>query len=81
MLQVILFLVLAVLWPIRFPGPVRYRYADPWLVMEWYPLVGWECVINAVVAVGQCVVLYNFKGTSGSETQSASQETQPLLGA
>lgn len=79
--QIILFFTLAVLWPIRFPAPVRTRYDDPWLLMIWYPLVGWACVNNALIAAGQCIVLYNLGGTDGSDTQSTDQETQPLLAA
>lgn len=78
-LQIIVFLALAVLWPFRFRFTQYRRYSSPWLVVDWYPLVGWPCVNNALIAVGQCIVLYAVDGTARSGAHSMSRETQPLL--
>lgn len=77
-LQIIVFSALAVLWPLRLTLP-QYLKGNLWVVYDWYPLVGWPCVNNALIAVGQCIVLYNFDGTARSEAQLTSGETEPLL--
>jgi hypothetical protein len=58
-LQIFIFLALAVSWPLRFRVPQNlYLRADVWWLEAWYPLVGWACVNSAIVAVGQSIVLY-----------------------
>jgi len=57
-LQGIVFLALAILWPFRFRLPRNLRAGEWWVVTEWYAQVGWACVNNAIVAVGQFLVLY-----------------------
>lgn len=78
-LQIITFLTLAVLWPVRFRLPQRRKGTSLWLLFDWYPLVGWSCVNNALIAVGQCIVLHAIDGTARSGVPSMSRETQPLL--
>lgn len=79
-LQIITFSALAVLWPVRFKLPQKLKGSSSlWLVSDWYPLVGWPCVNNALIAVGQCIVLYGVDGTARSGAQLMSRETQPLL--
>lgn len=81
-LQIIVFLALAVLWPVRLRLPQNRKSDDDlpvWLVYGWYPLVGWPCVNSALIAVGQCIVLYAVGGTARSRAQSVSRETEPLL--
>lgn len=80
-LQIIVFLALAVLWPVRFRLPEYLKGPSSWVVLDWYPLVGWACVNNALIAVGQCIVLHAADGTARSEAQLMSRETQPLLAA
>jgi hypothetical protein len=59
LLQIFVFFTLAVSWPHRFRVPRNlYLRADVWWLEVWYPLVGWACVNNAVIAVGQSMVLY-----------------------
>lgn len=78
-LQIITFSALAVLWPVRFRLPQRLKGTSLWLLLDWYPLVGWPCVNNALIAVGQCIVLHAVDGTARSGVPSMSRETQPLL--
>lgn len=78
-LQIVTFSALAVLWPVRFRLPQKLKGSPQWLVFAWYPLVGWPCVNNALIAVGQCIVLHGVDGTARSEAQSISRESQPLL--
>lgn len=77
-LQIIVFLALAVVWPFRFSLPENLK-GNLWVVYDWYPLVGWAGVNNALVAAGQGIVLYNVDDTARSGEQSMSRETQPLL--
>ena len=79
-LQVATFLALAVSWPFRLvlPENLWHLGEQPALLMEWYPWVGWACVNNAVVAIGQATVLYVALRLDGRSTQSAS-ERQVLL--
>ncbi|KAF1947620.1 hypothetical protein EJ02DRAFT_507475 [Clathrospora elynae] len=59
LLQAVFFLALAVLWPFRFKVPQNLRsQGNVWLLEVWYPLVGWKCINNAVIATGQGIVLY-----------------------
>lgn len=78
-LQIIVFSALAVSWPFRFRLPENLRGPELWLVYDWYPHVGWPCVNNALIAAGQCLVLYAVGGTARSGEQLTSRETQPLL--
>jgi hypothetical protein len=79
-LQMLTFLALAVLWPFRFRMPSKLvRPGLEWLVYEWYPNVGWTCVNNAVVAVGQYVVLYVLAGGDARGGHNAVGERQVLL--
>ena len=80
-LQIIVFLTLAALWPFRLRLPQNLKQSSPWLLFDWYPLVGWACVNNALIAVGQCIVLHAFDGAHRSGAPFMSRETQPLLAA
>lgn len=77
--QAVIFLALAVSWPFRFQVPKNLRsQGNWWLVEEWYPLVGWTCINNAVIAIGQGIVLYaaSRRADSGEEPD---RERQALL--
>ncbi|KAH6682330.1 hypothetical protein F5X68DRAFT_25174 [Plectosphaerella plurivora] len=81
LLQATVFLALAVSWPFRFQVPLNLRtpYRDDWyLLAEWYPLVGWACVNNAVIAIGQGVVLY-IASTKLDNGAASLGERQPLI--
>jgi hypothetical protein len=79
-LQMLTFLALAILWPFRFRMPSKLVCPGwEWIVYEWYPNVGWPCVNNAVVAVGQYFVLYVLAGGDASSDHSAVGERQVLL--
>jgi hypothetical protein len=79
-LQMLTFLALAILWPFRVRMPSKLvRPGWEWIVYEWYPNVGWPCVNNAVIAVGQYVVLYILAGGNARGGHSAVGERQALL--
>lgn len=79
LLQAATFLVLAVLWPFRFKMPRNLSHSrGVWVLDEWYPHVGWSCINNAIVAVGECIVLYT-AAKDNSGMQSVGEE-QSLLG-
>lgn len=78
-LQISIFLALAVLWPFRFRVSMYVRDPSLWLLVDWYPLVGWACVNNALISIGSCVVLYVGSDRTTSGAQSMSEETEPLL--
>jgi hypothetical protein len=78
LLQAIAFLALAVSWPFRFQVPHRMRERGfLWLLQVWYPLVGWACVNNALIAVGQAFLVYAASGGGGAPNA----ERQVLLGS
>lgn len=64
--QALVFLVLAVLWPFRLVMPEMLRGSRLGELVEWYCVVGWPGVNNAVIAVGQYVVLYMTAVMDGS---------------
>ena len=71
-LQGIVFLALAVLWPFRFTLPRNLRGGEWWVVTEWYTQVGWACVNNAIVAVGQFLVVYTVSSADSDGAGSLS---------
>ncbi|KAJ4375997.1 hypothetical protein N0V83_001277 [Neocucurbitaria cava] len=79
LLQAVVFLALAVSWPFRIKVPQNLRsQGNLWLLQDWYPLVGWTCINNAVIAIGQGIVLYaaSRRADSGVEPEG---ERQALL--
>jgi hypothetical protein len=69
MLQAFIFLALAVLWPFKFKVPHRMSHSyrgHLWLLEKWYPHVGGTCVNNAVIEIGQVIVLYVLSGRADS---------------
>lgn len=78
-LQIVVFSALAVMWPIRFKIPQNLKGSSLWLVFDWYPLVGWACVNNALIAVGQCLVLHAAGSRASTGSQVMSREIEPLL--
>ena len=81
-LQGIIFLALAALWPFRFGLPRNLRAGEWWVVTEWYAQVGWVCVNNAIVAVGQFLVLYTMSNADSDGAGSLDGgERNALLGS
>jgi hypothetical protein len=81
-LQGVVFLALAVLWPFRLRLPTNLSGGGWWWVgTEWYPQVGWACVNNAVVAVGQFVVLYVVVRAESGGDGRVGGERRALLGS
>jgi hypothetical protein len=73
---------LAILWPFRFKMPSELGRPEDgwaWVVYVWYPNVGWTCVNNAIVAIGQYVLLYIMAGADASSEHSPMGERQALL--
>ncbi|KAF4633686.1 hypothetical protein G7Y89_g4418 [Cudoniella acicularis] len=58
-LQSFTFLLLAILWPFRLilPPNMWQLGSKPAILMAWYPWVGWACVNNAILAIGQGIML------------------------
>jgi hypothetical protein len=81
-LPAILFLALAVSWPFRFQVPLnlqRDRGGLWWILVEWYPQVGWPCVNSAVIAIGHGALIYALSGTTASGVEPGT-EREALLG-
>lgn len=74
LLQAVVFLVLAVSWPIRFKVPQNlWTQDDLQLLQVWYPLVGWTCINNAIIAIGYSIVQY---AASSRVNSSAGQDRE-----
>lgn len=83
-LQMVIFLALTILWPFRLNLPSDLGNPEEgwkWMLYEWYPIVGWPCVNNAIIAIGQYVVLYAMAGADTSGAQSQGDERRTLLGS
>lgn len=81
-LQLVIFLALAISWPFRLNLPSNLGSPEEgweWMLYEWYPMVGWPCVNNAIIAIGQYVVLYIMAGADASGTHSQREERCTLL--
>lgn len=70
------YMALAVSWLFRFKVPANRWPCDYWVLVEWYPLVGWAGVNAGIVGVGWCAVVYYAMGKG-----SASEERAALLGS
>jgi hypothetical protein len=81
-LQVVLYLGLAIAWPYRLALPANLWPREgptlEWICAEWYPVVGWACVNNAMIALGQAVVLFVWYRSRENNTYAVEAE-QPLL--
>ena len=81
-LQAVLYLGLAIAWPYRLALPPELRNhgisSFDWIYSEWYPMVGWACVNNALLALGQAVVLSVWYYRQGSNACLVEEE-RPLL--
>ncbi|KAH7399187.1 hypothetical protein DE146DRAFT_525984 [Phaeosphaeria sp. MPI-PUGE-AT-0046c] len=74
--QALVFLALAISWPMRFKMPrnLSIRRDRWWWVAEWYPQVGWAGVNSVVIGFGLTVVAF-YAGTerAGSGRDGASE--------
>jgi hypothetical protein len=59
-LQSFTYLLLAISWPFRLilPPNMWQLGSKPALLLEWYPWVGWACVNNTILAIGQGIILF-----------------------
>lgn len=85
-LQFFTFLLLAISWPFRLilPPNMWELGMKPALLLEWYPWVGWACVNNAIMAIGQGIMLFLFirrgAGFDG-KVEFTADECRYLLGS
>lgn len=83
-LHFLTFLLLAISWPFRLilPPNMWELGSQPALLLEWYPWVGWACVNNAILAIGQGIILLLLISREGfSGKVRSTTERQPLLGS
>ena len=80
-LQCIIYLLLAVSWPFRLilPPNMWLLGSKPTLLMEWYPWVGWACVNNTIIAIGQGALLFAISQVGDGRARLAAGEGWPLL--
>lgn len=80
--QAVLYLGLAISWPYRLALPHNLwsweTVSFGWICSEWYPVVGWACVNNAILALGQAVVFFVWYCRHDGNACVAEEE-RPLL--
>jgi hypothetical protein len=80
--QAVLYLGLAISWPYRLALPHNLWSWEiisfDWICSEWYPVVGWACVNNAILALGQAVVFFVWHYCHDSNA-CVVEEERPLL--
>lgn len=82
-LQSFTYLILAISWPFRLilPPNMWQLGSKPVLLLEWYPWVGWACVNNAILAIGQGMILFLSIRRVPDGNLSLANERRPLLGS
>ncbi|RFU26465.1 hypothetical protein B7463_g9859, partial [Scytalidium lignicola] len=82
-LQSFTYLILAISWPFRLilPPNMWQLGSKPALLLEWYPWVGWACVNNAILAIGQGMILFLSISRVADGNLSLADERRPLLGS
>ncbi|KAI9826471.1 MAG: hypothetical protein M1819_007364 [Sarea resinae] len=78
------FLLLAISWPFRLilPPNMWKLGSKPAILLEWYPWVGWACVNNAILAIGQGIMLLLYISRAGCDgTIRSTDERRSLLGS
>jgi hypothetical protein len=81
-LQCFTFLLLAISWPFRLilPPNMWELGAKPAILLEWFPWVGWACVNNAILAIGQGIMLLLLISRKRSDSEiTLTDEHRPLL--
>ncbi|KAJ6783247.1 hypothetical protein PWT90_07493 [Aphanocladium album] len=81
--QSLTYLILAISWPFRLilPPNMWELGPQPALLYGWYPWVGWACVNNAILAVGQGVMLFLSINRVADGHSSLADERRPLIGS
>lgn len=81
-LQAVLYLGLAIAWPYRLALPHNLwsweTISFNWIYSEWYPMVGWASVNNAVFALGQAIVCFVWYYCHDSEACEVEEERDLL---
>lgn len=82
-LQSLTYLILAISWPFRLilPPNMWQLGSKPALLLEWYPWVGWACVNNAILAIGQGMILFLSISRVADGNSSLADERWALLGS
>lgn len=82
-LQSLTYLILAISWPFRLilPPNMWQLGSKPALLLEWYPWVGWACVNNAILAIGQGMILFLSISRVADGNSSLADERRALLGS
>jgi hypothetical protein len=82
-LQSFTYLILAISWPFRLilPPNMWQLGSKPALLLEWYPWVGWACVNNAILAIGQGMILFLSISRVADGNLSLADERRQLLGS
>ena len=82
-LQSLTYLILAISWPFRLilPPNMWQLGSKPALLLEWYPWVGWACVNNAILAIGQGMILFLSISRVADGNSSLGDERRALLGS
>lgn len=75
--QAVLYTLLAIAWLFRMPA---LDTRDEWDAILWYPLQGWPCVNNALLAVQQVVILVVIEHKAPPDA-AAEDEGRPSLAA
>lgn len=81
-LHFFIFLILAICWPFRLilPPNMWKLGGKPAILLEWYPWVGWACVNNAIMAIGQGIMLLLYTSRAESDNNiTFTDERQSLL--
>ncbi|KAF2236378.1 hypothetical protein EV356DRAFT_565530 [Viridothelium virens] len=78
------FLLLAISWPFRMilPPNMWKLGSKPAILLEWYPWVGWTCVNNAILAIGQGSMLLLYLNRAEPDGKNRfTDERRSLLGS
>ncbi|TAQ89235.1 hypothetical protein B7494_g2442 [Chlorociboria aeruginascens] len=83
-LHFLIFLLLAISWPFRLilPPNMWKLGSKPAILLQWYPWVGWACVNNAILAIGQGIMLLLYLSRAEFEGKIRfTDERRSLLGS
>jgi hypothetical protein len=79
-IQTMVFMLLATSWVGRVQFPYKRFGGFPWQALsDWYQLVGWATVDNAIFAAGQATLLWIVSHHTDSASGALPSETEPLL--
>ncbi|TQV90106.1 hypothetical protein IF1G_11215 [Cordyceps javanica] len=77
------YLILAISWPFRLilPPNMWGPGSKPDQLLQWYRWVGWACVNNAILAIGQGVMLFLSISRVADGHLNLADERRPLIGS